>query len=104
VLLDDHVDGVVRHSKRSDNSVWEIPLFKILIDDVFLECSRYIKYESNMINKRINDLPILLSKQTKKKRGIVTALPLPSGEEKSQCFARNQRQRSLLLEQRSKIL
>jgi len=52
---------------------------------------------------RINGPPILLSKQTKKKRGIVTAVPfLPSGEEKSRCFARSQR--SLLLEQVSKIL
>jgi hypothetical protein len=50
---------------------------------IFSEDSRYNKYESNMINKRINGLPILLSKQTKTKRGIVTALPLPSGEKES---------------------
>jgi len=84
--------------------ILEILVFRILIDDVFLECSRYDKYKSNTSNKRINGPPILLSKQTKKKQGIVIALPLPSGEEKSQCFARNQRQRSLLLEQGSKIL
>jgi len=34
---------------------------------IFLVRSRYNKYESNMINKRINGPPILLSKQTKKK-------------------------------------
>jgi len=38
---------------------------------IFSEGSRYNKYESNTINKRINGPPILFSKQTKKKRGTV---------------------------------
>jgi len=52
------------------------------------------KFESITSNKRINRPPTLVSKETKKTWGIGTALPLPSGEEKSQ-FLRNQRQRSL---------
>jgi hypothetical protein len=46
-----------------------------------------------MSNKRINGPSLLLSKKEKKKekRGIVTALPLPSSEEQRQCFARSQR-------------
>jgi hypothetical protein len=60
-------------------------MFRILIDDLLRRFSNRFsnKYESNTINKRINGPPILLSKQRKKKRGIVTALPLPSGEKKS---------------------
>jgi len=81
-----------------------------IFNDVFLECSRYNKHKSNTSNKRINGPSLLLStkkkqkktvkrsngetKKKKEKRGIVTALPLPSSEEVFQCFARSQRQRS----------
>jgi len=78
-------------------------MFRILIDDVFLECSQYYKYESNMSNKRINGPPILLSKQTKKKRGIVTALPLRRRKESVFC-EKLEVTVALLLEQISKIL
>jgi len=71
---------------------------------IFSEGSRYNKYECNTINKQINGPSYCCQNKQKEKRRIVTALPLPSGEKKSQCFARIQRQRSLLLELRSKIL
>jgi len=63
---------------------------------IFLECSRYNEYKSNTSNKRI------VVETNKKEKGNCYRSAV--AKEKSQCFARNQWQRSLLLEQRSKIL
>jgi hypothetical protein len=43
-------------------------MLRILIYDVFLECSRYNKHKSNMSNKRINDPSLFVVEINKQKR------------------------------------